>query len=311
MFNSQVTVSYPPATRTRSKLWYITHMEITDTHSHTWYSGHGEGTPAELVASAHAKKITTIALTEHLTLPPAIDPKGEYSLLPDQVESYLLQTSEAAATYPQLEVLRGCEVDWLHQGADFILTQLKGAKSEFNAPYQLVLGSVHALTGEEGMGPDHFWPFDTTHDIDGWYERGVRYVWEHYVRLWLEAVLSPVPFTVMAHPDLPKKLGFYPDFDASALWRQMAEAAAARGVMIELNTAGLYYDAKEVYPGPALLREFCRAGVPCTISSDAHQPDNVGRAHGQAVKAMLEAGYSVVTVPTADGDRREIPLQPY
>ena len=327
-------------------------MQLTDTHTHTWYSGHGEGTPAELLAVAINKGLTTIAITEHLTLPNSVDPTGEYSLLPEQVLPYRKEVLAAQTANPDIEVLLGTEVDWRHGAEDFILEHLgiqpvtsatkpaaspgsesgsnpgSGSGSGTNASssantsaepiasasslsakghYQLVIGSVHALTGEDD-DPLSFWPFDTDTEIDGWHQRGVRYVWDRYLELWLDAVCGAVPFDIMGHPDLPKKLGFYPDFNAKPFWSQMAEAAAARGVLIELNTAGLYAPCAEVYPGPALLAEFCRAGVPCTISSDAHAPENVGRDYAVAVRAMLDAGYKCVTVPTSDGGRREVAI---
>jgi histidinol-phosphatase (PHP family) len=304
----------------------LEHMQLTDTHTHTWYSGHGEGTPADLLTVAISKGLTTIAITEHLTLPTSIDPSGEYSLLPEQVMPYRQEVLAAQAANPGIEVLLGTEVDWRQGAEDFILEHLglqpvktatdngtgssndaSSSSSSLKEPYQLVIGSVHALTGEDD-DPLSFWPFDTDTEIEGWHQRGLRYVWDSYLKLWLNAVFSTIPFDIMGHPDLPKKLGFAPDFDAAPYWSQMAEAAATRGVMIELNTAGLYAPCAEVYPGPALLTEFCRAGVPCTISSDAHAPGNVGRDYAVAVRAMLDAGYKVVTVPTSDGGRREVAI---
>ena len=288
-------------------------MELTDTHTHTVYSGHGEGFPADLVGVALAKGLTTLAITEHLTLPSQMDAEGIFSMLPDQVEPYREQVAEAATeaasateVTTQLEVICGVEIDWFHGCEDFVLGQLGIIDGGPSPHYRLLLGSVHMLSAENPDDPYDYWPLDYDATIDGWYERGIRYVWERYVMHWLDAVNSRVPFDVMSHPDLPKKLGFQPDFDASPLWRQMAEAAAAKGVMIELNTSGLFNVCAEVYPGPALLREFRRAGVPCTISSDAHAPENVNRAHAQAVQALLEAGYTHITVPTASGDRRDV-----
>jgi len=295
-------------------------MQRTDTHTHTWYSGHGEGTPEEVVASALSLGLSTLAITEHMMMPPGFDDAGEFSLTAAQLPDYLRDVSaaqeaaqEAAqlaapTTNQKLEILLGTEVDWRVGAEAFVLAQLQQAKLYYPRGYQIVLGSVHMLTGEVADDPLAWWPLDTPEAIDGFYERGLRYVWEHYVEHWIDAVTSKVNFTVMSHPDLPKKLGFKPDFDAGYLWQQMAEAAAAADCMIELNTAGLFAPCAEVYPGPQLLAEFARAGVPCTISSDAHTPANVSRAHAEAVTALLSAGYRQVTVPTADGDRRTIPI---
>jgi histidinol-phosphatase (PHP family) len=271
-------------------------MEYTDTHTHTWYSGHGTGTVEEVVLAAIARGLSTVALTEHLTLPPGVDPAGSFSMTEEQVAPYLEEIEQARAAHPEIEVITGAEADWREGAERYILEQL--------GPYEIVLGSVHMLSNTKGA----VWELDHPDNIDGWAERGVDNVWNEYLRLWCDAVRSAVPFTVMAHPDLPKKLGFKPRFDTREFYAAMAETAAAAEVLIEANTAGLHKPVGEIYPAPALLKAFCDAGVGCTVSSDAHAPCDVGRDLDAAYIAMLEAGYTHVTVPTRTGDRRLIPL---
>ncbi|MDR2196536.1 MAG: PHP domain-containing protein [Coriobacteriales bacterium] len=338
-------------------------LELTDTHTHTHYSGHGLGTPGELVAAAAEKGLTTLAITEHQVLPRSYDPIGEFSMLPEQVEPYradvlaareareesealaaqrdtqqaqreareegealaaqrdtqqaqreartaretheALEESreEAARRHPHLEIILGAELDWFEGAEPFLLDLLA------QYPYELRLGSVHFFARPDGG----IWEFDHARSIEGWHERGEEQVWREYVRLWIDAVNSAVPFDVMAHPDIPKKMGFpfpaSPRFDAREVYAAMAEAAAAKDRMVEVNTSGLYRPIGEVYPAPELLRAFCEAGVPCTVSSDAHQPEDVGRDLSRAHAAMRAAGYRKLTVPTRSGDRRTIALQ--
>lgn len=271
-------------------------MELTDTHTHTWFSGHGTGTVEEVVQAACDKGLTTIALTEHLPLPKKIDPEGTFSMTEDQVPLYLEQIEDARKRHPQIEVICGAEVDWREGAESFILQRV--------TPYEILLGSVHMLTDEDGNA----WEFDYQGSIEGWAERGENDVWYEYFELWQDAVLSAVPFTVMAHPDLPKKLGFQPDFDPRAMYAAMAHLAASKDVLVEVNTSGLHYKVGELYPAPRLLKAFCDAGVGCTVGSDAHDPRHVARDLDKAYAAMREAGYTHVTVPTRTGDRRLIPL---
>ena len=169
------------------------------------------------------------------------------------------------------------------------------------APYAWVLGSVHYLDG---------WAFDDPSIIEQWPEHGsVDDVWRRYFEVWCEAASSDMPFDAMSHPDLVKKFGFLPSFDPAPLYRRAAEAVRAAGRMIEVNTSGAWCPCEEMYPAPAFLREFCRAGVECSVGSDAHAPENVVRGIEDAYRLMREAGYRFVTVPTADGDRRRIPLE--
>jgi histidinol-phosphatase (PHP family) len=160
------------------------------------------------------------------------------------------------------------------------------------------------LTEKDGS----YWPFDHRAYIEGWQERGEQQVWRRYFELWCDAIASKVPFAIMTHPDLPKKFGFKPKFDTRELYADVAKTAAMAGVMVEVNTNGLYKPVAEMYPSLDLLKAFADAGVPCTVSSDAHEPNNVARDIELAWALMREAGYREVTVPTRDGDRRAIPL---
>jgi len=274
-------------------------MELTDTHTHTWFSGHGTGTVEEVVLAACELGLSTIALTEHLPLPVEIDPDGTFGMTEDQVVTYLAEIETARAKHPGIEIIGGIEVDWRTGAESYILEHL-----ERFGPFEVVLGSVHMFA----YGGSDFWAFDHPAYIGGWLERGEEAVWKEYFELWRDAALSAVPFTVMTHPDLPKKLGFKPVFDPREMYAAMAEIAASRDLLVEVNTSGLFKPVEELYPAPALLKAFCDAGVGCTVSSDAHSPRQVGRGLKEAYAAMRNAGYTHVTVPIRTGDRRTIPL---
>lgn len=269
-------------------------MELVTTHTHTCYTGHGEGSVEELVAAAEAAGITTIAVTEHYPLSDAFDDDCYLSMGWDKVSDYLIDIVAAQVTHPGIEVVAGTELDLLADEEDRELSE------EDFAPFGLVLGSVHFIDG---------WAFDNPNDRDRWDEVGVDGVWRRYFEIWCQAASAKGPYQVMAHPDLVKKFGYYPSFDLQTLYDEAAQACASGGRMIEVNTSGSYYDCREMFPAPALLATFCRAGVPCTVGTDAHTPANVARDIPDAYKLMYEAGYREVTVPTADGDRRTIPLE--
>ena len=269
-------------------------MELVTTHTHTCYTGHGEGSVEELVCAAEAAGITTIAVTEHYPLSDAFDKDCYLSMGKDKVADYLLDIVVAQAKHPDIEVVVGCELDLLGDDED------RGLSEEDFEPFGLVLGSVHFIDG---------WAFDDPNVRERWDEVGVDEVWRRYFDVWCEAASSKGPYQVMAHPDLVKKFGYRPSFDLQALYDEAAQACASSGRMIEVNTSGSYYDCKEMFPAPGLLAAFCRAGVPCTVGTDAHTPENVARDIPDAYKLMYEAGYREVTVPTADGDRRTIPIE--
>ncbi len=272
-------------------------MERLDLHTHTWLSRHGSGTVDEVVAAACAQGLSTVALTEHLPLPLHVD-DGTFAMEPSKMEEYFTNVQEARLKYPAIEVFFGVEIDWRWGAEAYILDWLA------QWPFELRLGSVHMLTDAEG----NQWEFDHPDYAEGWDIRGEEQVWRDYLTLWKQALVSAVPFDIMTHPDLPKKLNHKPRFDPTDYYAEMAAAAASAGVMIEVNTSGLYKAVHEIYPAPALLKAFCEAGVPGNVSSDAHSPSHVGRDFDLGYAAMRAAGYTHLTVPTRSGDRREIPL---
>ena len=270
-------------------------MELINTHCHTGYNGHGEGTVEEYVACAIAAGLSTLAFTDHYPLSHAMDPTACVSVPADKVDDYVADVKAARLAHPELEIIVGCELDYLGPDEDRVF-----ASGEFDR-FELVLGSVHYVDA---------WPFDDPAQRGKWDEPGMPdVIWRRYFELWCDAVTDvSQPFHVMAHPDLAKKFNYYPTYDVAPLYRMAAEAAAESGRMIELNTSGSYYACGEVFPAPALLREFCRAGIPCTLGTDAHAPALVARDIELGYKLMYEAGYRAVTVPTATGDRRTITI---
>ena len=278
-------------------------MTCFDCHTHTYLSNHGVGTVAEVVAAAVARNMSLLALTEHLPLPSEGNFDSSFAMDADKIETYVEAVSQARLVYPEIEIICGIEIDWRVGAESYILEKL----ASVSTPFELRIGSVHMFTDAQGS----YWAFDHPAHSDGWQKRGEEQVWQRYLELWLEALDSAVPFDIMAHPDLPKKLGFKPTFDVRDYYAAMAQAVAKRGVMIEVNTSGLRRPAEELYPAPALLAAFCAAGVACTIGSDAHTPHDVGRDFDKACEALREAGYKELTMPTRSGDRRLVPLDEF
>ncbi len=270
-------------------------MELINTHCHSVYSGHGDGEIADYVAVAREKGLSTLAFTEHYPLSDAFDPTHHVSIAPQRLQNYLDDIADAKAANPGLEILYGCELDYLGDDED------RDLKLEDFEVFDIVLGSVHIIDR---------WAFDNPHNRDRWdiAEEPDR-IWRRYFDLWCQAVADTTkPYTVMAHPDLPKKFGVYPNADLQQFYNQATEAIVGTDRMVEVNTSGGYYACHEMFPAPAFLQSLCKAGIPCTVGADSHTPANVARDIEAAYKYMYDAGYRQVTVPTAHGDRRTIDL---
>lgn len=271
-------------------------MELVNTHCHCVYSGHGVGTIAAYAEAAAAAGVSTLAFTEHFPLSAAFDPERYLSMTEENLPRYLAEIEKARENHVGVEFVVGTEMDYLGDLEDRVIDE------SALAPFAFKLGSVHFIDG---------WAFDDPAQRARWEEPGAPdAIWRRYVELWCAAASDAAnPYDAMSHPDLAKKFGYYPTYDLAPLYEEMAEAARVGGRMVEVNTSGGYYACAEMFPTQALLSAFCRAGVPCTVGCDSHDPANVARDIRGAYDLMYRAGYRSVTVPTATGDRRSITIE--
>lgn len=269
-------------------------MDLINTHSHTTYCGHAVNTMEDMVEAASRKGISLYAVTEHYPLLPPFDTWGYVSMPYHKLDDYVAEVERLRQKHPEMTILTGVEVDWLGD------LENRPLQEEDWSRFDIVLGSVHYVDG---------WAFDDPSLKKTWEHMGVDDCWKRYFQVWCEAVTSDAPFTVMSHPDLIKKFDYWPSFDLLPLYKQAAEAAASSGRLIEVNTSGKYYACGQYFPAPDLLREFCKAGVPCTVGTDCHQVDHVDRDIREAYKYMYEAGYRYVTVPQPGGEVRRMPIE--
>jgi histidinol-phosphatase (PHP family) len=185
----------------------------------------------------------------------------------------LLRDAAAAG----LPVRCGIEADYFPGREDAIRGVLR------QAPFDYVIGSVHWIGA---------WGFDLL-DVPGlWDGRDVDAAYRAYFALLGRAARSGL-FDIMAHPDLIKVMGHRPSpaLALDAHYEEAAAAFAAGGVAVEVSTAGLRKPVGELYPAPAFLRACRRRGVPLSLASDAHRPEDVGADFDRAVALARDCGY--------------------
>lgn len=274
------------------------HTPLIDCHSHSALSGHGHGTPAEMVQAAAARGLSVYCQTEHYPLPYELDPQCADSMAPEQVEGYCAEVGHArelvGARGGGMQVLLGAEFDWLDW-----LPEHGRVLEDACTRFEYTLASVHFL---EGL------PVDNGDDLRLWENYGTDGVWERYLAAWERMLRAHLPLTALAHPDLPKVHGSLPSFDVREPFGDLAALAAQAGYLVEVNTAGWRKPVAEQYPAADVLRLFAQAGVPCTVGCDAHRPEDVGRDVEHAYRVMYEAGYRHLAVPAGDGDHRLVEL---
>jgi histidinol-phosphatase (PHP family) len=233
------------------------------------------------VARARARAVEEIAITEHVyrfaEARPWLDDRFWREEATEDADAYCAAIS-AARDEHGLPVLLGIEMDWLEDRTAEIAAFLDGR------PFDVVLGSVHFI---DGRAID-----DPTADDRDWLP--VDELWTRYLEQLTAAAASGL-YDVMSHPDLPKVFGRRIPAHLDRLLDDAVAAIAEAGVAVECSSAGLRKPVAELYPEPGLLARFRRAGVPVTLSSDAHAPGDVARDFATAVAALRGAGYETIT----------------
>ncbi len=270
---------------------------LTDYHMHLQPDGASERTKAapswdadgghlttgwigRYVARARSRAVSEIAITEHVyrfaqAHEWSPDPWwGEEST--EDADAYC--AAVLAARESGLPVLLGVEMDWLPDRRAEIAAFLD------QRPFDIVLGSVHWLGPMSVDNPA----------VPDWNGRPPADVWTAYLGELVAAAESGL-FDVLAHPDLPKVFGARMPGELEDILESAVASIAATGIAIECSSAGLRKPVGELYPEPRLLERFRRAGVPATLSSDAHSPEDVARDYPTAVAALRGAGYETIT----------------
>jgi histidinol-phosphatase (PHP family) len=245
-----------------------------DYHMHTPLCRHASGEPVDYARRALEIGLTEIGFTDHS--PMARDDFDDWRMRNDQLDEYVEKVRRAQREFPQLTIRLGLEVDYLPGHEDWIRNLAS------RHPWDYFIGSVHYVSDD--------WAVDSPFQLAKWKHRDAFEVWSVYFdRLTMAAATGL--FEIIGHADLPKKFGHRPTKDCTPLYEKFLNAAKQHNCAIELNTAGLRKDCKEIYPSREILRLAFQKGVPITFGSDAHTPEEVGMNFAEAIQLARDAGY--------------------
>jgi histidinol-phosphatase (PHP family) len=246
-----------------------------DYHMHTPLCRHAAGEPVEYAARAMALGLTEIGFSDHSPMPR--DDFDDWRMRFDQLDQYVNEVYQARQSCPNLTIKLALEVDYIPGHQDWI-RQLAARH-----PWDYFIGSVHYVSDS--------WDLDNPKKLSHWRERDPFEVWTAYFDRLTQAAASGL-FEIIGHADLAKKFCFYPKQDCTHLYTAFLAAAKKSGAAVELNTAGLRKDCREIYPSRHIVELAHDAGVPITFGSDAHAPEEVGMNFAEAVELAHTVGYT-------------------
>ncbi len=262
---------------------------MIDYHLHGNFSGHGSGELVEYVDSALAKGFVEIGFSDHL--PKVVDPDPYHAMLEEELPRYVDTVLSLRERYRgRITIRLGIEADYFEGHED--------ATRELLArfPFDYVLGSIHFL-GD--------WHFTSREGLPRYAEEDPATAFPLYFDL-LGRMIATGLFDVVAHPDALRRGSFHPVRSLDREYGVLARLLAARGMAIELNTGGIRRGRGAPYPDRDLLAACVASGVPITLGSDAHSPQDVGRDYGEAFRVLADLGVNEV----ATFDLRRLAAKP-
>ena len=246
-----------------------------DYHMHTRLCRHAVGDATDLAAHAVKLGLSEIGFSEHNPMPR--DDYDDWHPLQGDFDAYIEQVQKARRDHPQLTIKIALEVDFIPGMEDWV------RDLSARHPWDYLIGAVHYVSDT--------WDLDNPKKVAEWKTRDTFEVWNEYFTRLTKAAESGF-FNIIAHPDLCKKFCFYPQQDCTPLFTRLLQAIKKNDLAMELNTAGLRKDCKEIYPSAKIVGLAAQMGIPITFGSDAHKPEEVGWQFDDAMQMARKFGYT-------------------
>lgn len=167
---------------------------------------------------------------------------------------------EARKSKFPIKIKFGLEVCYV-EGTESIV---KRAIDDFD--WDFITGSVHWIDG---------WGFD--HKKEFWEGKDVNKLYKRYYEIMKNLIKSGL-FNTVAHPDSIKCFEYYPSYDLTQTYEEIADLLNKYNMYAE-QSAGLYlnYGHQELGMNKKMYEIFKKKNVKIYTASDAHRPEDVGK----------------------------------
>lgn len=251
---------------------------MIDYHIHTTRCGHAQGSMADYIKRAQELLFLEVGFADHLPLLIREDPTLTMSI--NELAGYIEAVEVLKRDFPGITIKTGIEADYFPGMEGYTKRLLDQHEFDY------VIGSVHFIDG---------WGFDDSRHIEGYETRDIYDLYANYFEMVASSASSGL-FDIIGHLDLIKKYNFRPKKDITSMVEDVVLEIKGAGVCIEINTAGLRKPVGEMYPSDEILKLCARAGIPITLGSDAHNPEQVGMDFNLALALASRVGYSQIAV---------------
>ncbi|MCD6225083.1 MAG: histidinol-phosphatase [Deltaproteobacteria bacterium] len=251
---------------------------MIDYHIHTLLCNHATGSMPEYIQQAIAIGLKEICFLDHLT----INPSGKLlSMTPGEVPVYYHAIQMLKQKYKGIiKIKSGLEIDFTPDYVNLV-EDILGTYS-----FDLIGSSLHFIDDINIVSSSSPWKKGQENTDAVFYLYCER----------LYEMMEYDYFDVVCHFDIVKKFGRKLPKKYDKKIDRILSVMKEKGIVMEINTSGLNHPAMEIYPHQEILKECCIKGIPVTIGSDAHRPEQVGQHFDRGFDLIVSAGYSHITV---------------
>jgi len=241
-----------------------------DYHMHTPLCQHAAGPVEAYVERGIELGLREIGFSDHNPLPHGLG--ANVRMKESELDDYVNHIQELRFTYRgKIEVRLGLEMDFVDGLEGYLEKQIAAY------PWDYIIGSIHYLDRECRIG--------------SWSRKSPLNIEAHYARYFeqMRKLVRSGYCDILAHFDVAKRIGRPPPESSAADIALTLEEIARAGLCMEINTSGYRHTdvaVQEPYPGFPIIEQALALGIPLTVNSDAHAPDQLGFRFGE-VEAFL------------------------
>lgn len=261
-------------------------------HTHTTFCD-GKAQPEEFVDRALGLGFHTLGFSSHAPLPF----ENNFSISPGRIGEYRNAIEVLRERYKRkINILVSLEMDYIPgMSAGF-----RNMSDTWKLDY--MIGGVH-LIGRDSR--DNLWLIDgpSRHRYDDGLEKLFSGDIRKAVGLYYEQVIRMATGEkpdIIAHFDKVKMHNQERYFSENESWyRELVwnalNAIRESGCILEVNTRGLYKKrTSSFFPSAFVLERALHLGIPVTVSSDAHRPEELDLLLPEAYRLLREVGFKEV-----------------
>jgi histidinol-phosphatase (PHP family) len=258
-------------------------------HTHTRYCD-GKNDPEDYVREAIRLEMHSLGFSAHSPLP--FD--TPFALKQEELDDYCRHILSLRSRFAdQIQIYLALELDYI-----------PGISDDFNRfrdsyPLDYTIGSVHLVKPDDREG---LWfidgPLSLTYDsgLSALFDNDIRKAVTTYYYCVNQMIAIQKP-DIIGHLDKIKMHNKGRFFSEDEDWyirlvEETLDVIAQTGGIVEVNTRGIYKKRSDsLYPGPWILEKMKKLGIPVTISTDAHRPDELVSYFEETANLLKQIGY--------------------